>query len=83
MIFLKVIFAALIAICWYLFDGTKEISIILFILVFAALLFQPKKTKSTQEQDDFKEKIQRAQERKIKLEETRILEQRDAKNKKN
>ncbi|RAX52995.1 hypothetical protein CCY99_06400 [Helicobacter sp. 16-1353] len=82
MIFLKMIFSALIALCWYFFGGGKEISIILFIFIFAVLLFQPKKSKSTQEQDDFKEKIQKAQERKVRIEEKRIIEQREAKNNK-
>ena len=78
MIFLKAIIALILALCWYFIDGNLEFAVILFIFVFVVLLFQPKKTKSIQEQDSFIDKINRANERKIQIEERRLQEQKEA-----
>ena len=51
---------------------------ILFVFLVVVLLFQPTKTKSIQEQDFFKDKINRANERKIQIEERRVMEQKEA-----
>lgn len=78
MIFLKALIALILALSWYFIDGNLEIAVILCVFVFAVLLFQPKKTKSIQEQDFFKDKINKANERKIQIEERMIQEQKEA-----
>lgn len=78
MIFLKALIALVLALVWYFIDGNLEFAVILFIFLFVVLLFQPRKTKSIQEQDFFKDKINRANERKIHIEERRLQEQKDA-----
>lgn len=81
MIIIKFLIAGIIALCWYFFDNSQEIALILFVIVFVALLFQPQKQRNLQEEDDFKEKIKNANERKVKIEERRIIEQKDAQHK--
>lgn len=78
MIFIKAFVAFLLSLVWYFVDGNLEFAIILFLFVFVVLLFQPKKIRSIQEQDFFKHQINRANERKMQIEERRILEQKEA-----
>ena len=65
MIYLKIVSALILSLSWYFIDGDLELSVILFVFLVVVLLFQPTKTKSIQEQDFFKDKINRANERKI------------------
>lgn len=76
---LKFLVAALLAACWYVFDGSQEMALAIFVFVFAVLLFRSNAQKSLQERDDFKEKVKFAKERELRIEERRILEQKDAK----
>ncbi len=78
MIYLKIVSALILSLSWYFIDGDLELSVILFVFLVVVLLFQPTKTKSIQEQDFFKDKINRANERKIQIEERRVMEQKEA-----
>ena len=78
MIYLKIVSAFILSLSWYFIDGDLELSVILFVFLVVVLLFQPTKTKSIQEQDFFKDKINRANERKIQIEERRVMEQKEA-----
>ena len=78
MIYLKIVSALILSLSWYFIDGALELSVILFVFLVVVLLFQPTNTKSIQEQDFFKDKINRANERKIQIEERRVMEQKEA-----
>lgn len=78
MIFLKLFIALILSLSWYFIDGNLEFAVILFVFLVVVLLFQLTKTKSIQEQDFFKDKVNKANERKMQLEERRIMEQKEA-----
>ncbi len=78
MLYLKIFIALLLSFSWYAIDGNLELAIILFVFLVVVLLFRPTKTRSIQEQDFFKDKINRANKRKVQIEERRIMEQKEA-----
>lgn len=90
MIVIKFLIAFIIAFLWYFFSGgdiensgTREVSIILFIFIFSVLLIRFKKSQNIEDKEDFKEKVNYASERKLKLEKNRILEKKAQKEKEN
>ncbi|RDU62625.1 hypothetical protein [Helicobacter sp. MIT 14-3879] len=82
-IILRFIISALIGVGWLFFSKDPEISLILFIFVFIILSITPKKNKTYEEGDEFQAILKEKTERKLLLEEERLLEkQQSKKNKK-
>lgn len=71
---LKVIVSLAVLLCWQVFTGDIWLSCILGAFVCAVLFISPKKQKSFEEGDEYRAMVKEKNERKIFLEEERILE---------
>ena len=79
---MKIALKCAIAICvglgWQIASGDVALSMVLVAFVFAVLIFSPKKYNYYQDGEEFKEKVREKNERKLSLEEERILEKKQA-----
>lgn len=82
MIFAKLALSIAIGVGWFFLGGESGVAVVLGVFVFFVLIFNAKRTKISEEDEHLKERIAQAQERKIAIEERRILEKKDAENKK-
>lgn len=75
---LKIIISLAVLLCWQIFTGDLWLACILGAFVCAVLFISPKKQQSFEEGDEYKAMVKEKNERKLFLEEERLLEKQQA-----
>lgn len=77
---LKILFSIIIGVGWLFFSGkgSEEIALILTIFTLIILFVKPTKFKKVQDDEEYKQRVLNRQLRKVKIEEERILEKKQA-----
>lgn len=75
---LKIIISIAVLVCWQVFTGDLWLACILGAFVFIVLVANPKKEQSFEEGDEYKAMVKEKNERKLFLEEERLLEKHQA-----
>lgn len=75
---LKIAISVAVLLCWQIFTGDLWLACILGAFVFLVLVANPKKDKSFEEGDEYKAMVKEKNERKLFLEEERLLEKQQA-----
>ena len=75
---LKIIISLAVLVCWQIFTGDLWLACIFGAFVCAILFISPKKEQSFEEGDEYKAMVKEKNERKLFLEEERLLEKQQA-----
>lgn len=80
LVLFKILFSVVIGVSWLFFSGkgSEEIALILTIFTLIILFVKPTKFRKIQDDEEYKQRVLNRQLRKVKLEEERIIEKKQA-----